>query len=131
MKVLRLIEHEPAWELHILLRIIGLAYTTDYSPTPFALGRPLPILVDDSTIYSGEGCFRYLSKQCPYYPNIEAADELITSYLQKHLIQVYENFLVLNKDNYKNLLRNDAFGVRIQQSFLLDLQSIIPSFQKK
>lgn len=129
MKTVRLIEHEPSWELHFLLRVFGIAYTTDYSPTPFALGRPLPIIVDENGISSGEGCYKYITKQRDFYKSIQGVDELVSAYLQKNLCQVYENYLVVSDTNRNILQRNDAWGVRIQQSFLLEMKSVL--FEKR
>eukprot|EP01031_Cornospumella_fuschlensis_P033631 gene33631-40682_t len=59
--VLRVIEHEPAWELHAYLRFIQLPYLVEYSPSPNALGAPLPAVVHGNEILSGQKIYRLAS----------------------------------------------------------------------
>lgn len=49
---LRLIEFRVCWELHAMLRINKIPYTVESSELPFAMDRPLPLLVHGEHVYS-------------------------------------------------------------------------------
>jgi hypothetical protein len=49
---LRLMQQAPAWDLHLLLRMKGLAYRTENVLFPRASGHKLPLLVSGNIVFS-------------------------------------------------------------------------------
>lgn len=46
LPIVRLIEREPNWSLHLLLRLLGVPYMCECVETTTALGLPLPVMID-------------------------------------------------------------------------------------
>jgi hypothetical protein len=123
MNFVRIIEHEPAWELHILLRLYEIPYTCDYCPVQFAMGRPLPLLVDGNTVYSVGECIDFLIGKSRDYTTIEAEDSLISGYLHSTLDVVYRDYCSKTESYKKSIHSKQIMGLGLVQSTLLDVKS--------
>ena len=125
MSFVRLIEHDPAWEIHLLLRFYEIPYTCDYSYTSYALGRPLPVLIHDENVYCGHECYDFLKTKCPNYAMIQSLDSLVSSFIQVNLVSVLRDFLGVTQTDKQIVQRSLITGLDIQHSFLYGLKTML------
>lgn len=95
--MIRLVEHQPAWELHAFLRFNDIPYVSEYSPSPVALGRTLPALADCCKVYSGEQiyeCNVIKGTKKVFSPTEIELDELVASSIQCGLVRILDNLLL-------------------------------------
>ncbi|RYY84469.1 hypothetical protein EON63_09170, partial [archaeon] len=99
--VLRVLEHEPAWEIHAYLRFIQLPYIVEYSASPTALGVPLPAVVHGHEVLSGQKIYHLAS-----LPNARTlnehdtqVDKFVSSYLSHTLVRVYDQYMKTRNDH--------------------------------
>ena len=120
--MIRLIEHQPAWELHAFLHFAGLSYKCEYSPTPKALGSVLPILIIDNTIYSGEASFdiiKIISKDKSH----NHLEELVSSYLYKKVCTLFGQFEKLTGTDKKDVWQSTTWGYNVYLTMLLGIKN--------
>lgn len=96
MKVFRLIEHEPAWEVHAFLRFCGVAYTSEFAPTPMAFGRPLPVVVSASEVYSGEEIFDSpeILSAVTWSEDEKSMNEMVASTVRCTFQRIYDHIIM-------------------------------------
>ena len=82
----RLIEYRPCWEAHALLRFHRVPYTCESSGLRFALGRPLPLVVHGSCLYSTRA--RVLEHLASYRPHMRTSTTSTTSTTQQQQLEV-------------------------------------------
>jgi len=58
---LRLIQLQPAWALHFMVRFRGLAYRCENSMLPYSMGQALPMLVDGHYLWTECDALTHLS----------------------------------------------------------------------
>ena len=126
MSMLRLIEQEPAWEIHAYLRFSGLSYRVEYSSLPSALGRRLPVLVDEFGVYNGDEIFRCIqshSKQLHLSRDEKIVDELVANTIRtkfdQQLWSVLNQITNLERDH---LIISSPWGVNVYLAIMHDLQ---------
>jgi hypothetical protein len=61
---LRLVQLQPAWALHLMLRFRGLSYHCENSRLPYSLGHALPLLVDGHYLWEEQDALGHLSHLC-------------------------------------------------------------------
>ena len=62
-KEVRLIQQEPNWALHALLRMKGVSYTVENCKLPHSLGVELPCIVDGSYVVNGADALLYVNER--------------------------------------------------------------------
>lgn len=111
--IIRLIEHQPAWEIHALLRFYNIPYLSEYSPAPIALGRHLPVLVTSTTLYSGNQIL-----ECPIFDQARKAltstEKDIESLVSSAILNSFYNIF-----NHLERKRNDHITLERQYGSLL------------
>ncbi len=124
--MLRLIEYSPSWEVHALLRFCDVSYRVDCSPLPTALGRKLPIIIDDEGIYQGSDIFeciqRHSRRKTVFHE--EEIDELVSSAIRQRLEDMW--FALSYSSGYQRdqAMRASPFGLSFYVGQMFDLQSM-------
>jgi len=121
--MIRLIEHQPAWELHAFLHFSGLSYKCEYSPTPMALGHILPIIIIESVTYSGEGAFDIIKLHGKEKRHYHHSDELIACYLQKKLILLFQQLEKQTGSEKAAILSAENWGINVYVATLLQIHN--------
>lgn len=125
--MLRLIENTPSWEVHALLRFCGISYKVDYSPQPTALGRVLPVLVDDEGAYDGHDLFQCVQRHCQRRNELcreeRVIDELVSSTLRQRFDELWQSLLHISGSDKDQAVGAAPFGVNIYLGYLFDLQN--------
>lgn len=127
---MRLIQQRPSWSLHIYMRFIGIDYISENSPSKSALGRMLPILIDDTTIKHEREALEMLQiiKSNSLNSNYSSrhdilVDTIVSNYLRSTILATYSQLMRLygqQKDNYKKF---SPVGLGFIYSGILDLQN--------
>lgn len=122
--MIRLIEHQPAWELHAFLHFSGLSYKCEYSPTPRALGVVLPVLIIDNSLYSGEAAYDIIRKHSndKHHNHLE---ELVASYVEKKLCTLLEQFERVTGSHKRAIYQSAPWGLNLGLASLVELSYII------
>ena len=121
----RVIEQEPAWEIHAYLRFCGLSYHVEYSTLPTALGRKLPILIDETGVYSADEiftCIQAHSKQLHLSRDEKGVDELVANTLRRRFErQLWDVLNRLTNIDREHILISSPLGVNLYLSMIYDL----------
>jgi hypothetical protein len=123
--IVRLLEHQPAWELHVLLRLYGIPYTCDFVSYPSAMGRPLPLLADEENIYCGRECYDFIAKKSKNYEIIDSADSLVLSYLKCHLCDMFSDYLNVTREDRTLIDKCEISGVSSFQLLMYDFKRVL------
>ena len=127
---MRLIQQRPAWSLHIYMRFIGMEYISENSPSKSALGRMLPIIVDDTSIKHEREALEMLQliknsslalSQTSRHDVL--VDTIVSNYLRSTILATYSQLIRLygkQKDNYKKF---SPIGLGFIYSGILDMQN--------
>jgi hypothetical protein len=126
MPLLRLIEHQPAWELHTLMRFRGVKYTSDYSPYPVALGRATPVITDDATIHFHDNIVDVINSHAldKLDEDFLDVDRLVSSYINESLVKHYHQWRYVTKEDRKDLANHASIGINWKLALFHDLQSL-------
>lgn len=121
---LRLMQQAPAWDLHLLLRMKGLAYRTENVLFPAASGHRLPLLVSGNIVMSdANALFSLHWDSRPFFigsAELNSEDVVLASYVNDLRTTARKSFLESSGDNgskestaakAKRLL--NAFGLSI------------------
>jgi hypothetical protein len=124
--MLRLVEHQPAWEVHSALRFFGISYSVDFSPMPTALGKSLPLLIDNDGMYGGTEIFDCISRHS--MKSVTASEKVIDELVSNTLLQRF-GALWATLSHRTLTARDEAmqispWGLNIYLGHLLDLQKL-------
>jgi hypothetical protein len=95
--VVRLVEHEPAWDLHLYLRALDIPYIAEYSPAPIGLGRRLPVLVIGEDVCSGHQIYQHRTIKTKAHN--QTIDQFLSAYLENNLVAVFNQLLKVRNDH--------------------------------
>jgi hypothetical protein len=124
--MLRLVEHSPSWEIHALLRIFDVSYRVDYSPLPTALGRTLPIVVDDEGICQGQDILDCVKRhrRRDTFSHEDDMDELVGSAIRQRFEHLWSSLSQLSGHQRDQAVRASPFGLNFYIGHRFDLQSL-------
>ena len=112
---IKLIQYQPAWSYHCLLRFKGLAYTTENAILPVSIGKTLPCLIDGNYVVNGQQGLEHLIDNTLGNDNTEGdatnlEDFAYAAYIESHLAQVLTQM--------KNILNYDRHEILTSHSFI-------------
>lgn len=86
---IRLLQLQPSWAIHALLRFKNLPYISEDVPTNTVLGKSVPVLSDGISIESGSNALLHIQQQ---YSDGWSRNELIADHILGHyLMNTIEN----------------------------------------
>lgn len=118
---MRLIQQAPAWQVHALLRILDIEYTSEFAPSSSALGMPLPVLVHDLTVVSTESdivrylwaLFAAIVKQKSIETGSIDQEEIAAAFVQKRLIEPLGSYKLLRGVEQKLQFKTLPLGMNV------------------
>lgn len=123
--MLRLVENFPAWEIHALLRFCGVSYKVDYSPMPVALGRTLPIIIDNEGVYQGKEIIECIQRhsRCKTQYHEDEIDELVSSVIRQRFDHLWTALMHSSGHEKEQAIRASPFGLNFYVGHRYDLQN--------
>jgi hypothetical protein len=116
---IRIIQFQPAWSLHALLRFHNLPYTCENSIQPISLGNQLPCLLDGKYLLPNDIALEHLQygriirndKSCiPQDKKINNTNDVIMgNYIENSIVKNFNHLKKSSGLDRKELLRSTSF----------------------
>jgi hypothetical protein len=106
---IRLLQFEPSWALHCLLRFKNLPYLCENTATNNCLGSRLPLIIDGNYFFTERLALEHLSirntgdlsNKCSITNDDHVSDKMICNHIEVSLLEVYEKLELLTEERNK------------------------------